>query len=156
MWWLKTYLAAIVWQKHMRRRNPIQLKRKAVKKAVKNTKSFPNSSEASTFSLFPSIQSLSKVFSNDGNDKSANPGGNCRPLRPRPVFLPPFRIDPCVVSPIIWSSESLVTVFSGIIPGTSTWIGICDPSNFPAEINCIVDLGLRLIERERIIFSGVY
>ena len=37
------YLAAIVWQKHMSSRNPIQLKRKAVRKAVKKTKSFPRS-----------------------------------------------------------------------------------------------------------------
>merc|ERR1719500_1384504 len=37
------YLAAMVWQKHMRRRNPIQLKRKAVRKAVKKMKSLPSS-----------------------------------------------------------------------------------------------------------------
>ena len=32
----------MVWQKHMRRRNPIQLKRKAVRKAVKKMKSLPS------------------------------------------------------------------------------------------------------------------
>ena len=40
---LLTHLAAMVWQKHMRRRNPIQLKRKAVMKAVKKMKSLPSS-----------------------------------------------------------------------------------------------------------------
>ena len=126
----------MVWQKHIKSRKPIQLKRKAVKKAVKKTKSFPNNSDASIASppRFPSIQSL---LSKDGNDKRVNPGGNCLPLLP---FLPPavleFLMFPCVVvSPII-SSESLVTkLFSGlIIPGMpSAWIGIWDPSNFPAE-----------------------
>ncbi len=32
----------MVWQKHMRSRKPIQLKRKAVTKAVKKTKSLPS------------------------------------------------------------------------------------------------------------------
>ena len=36
------YHAAIVLQKHIVRRNPIQLKRKEVVNAVKNTKSFPS------------------------------------------------------------------------------------------------------------------
>ena len=32
----------MVWQKHMRRRNPIQLKRNAVRNAVKKMKSLPS------------------------------------------------------------------------------------------------------------------
>ena len=37
------YLAAMVWQKHIRRRNPIQLNKKEVMNAVKKTKSLPKS-----------------------------------------------------------------------------------------------------------------
>lgn len=66
------YLAAMVWQKHIRSRNPIQLNKKAVRKAVKKTKSFPNNSDASTVESPPSNVSPSK----DGNDKSVKPGGN--------------------------------------------------------------------------------
>ena len=35
-------LAAMVWQKHMSNKNPIQLKRKEVRNAVKKTKSLPS------------------------------------------------------------------------------------------------------------------
>ena len=38
----KFYLAAMVWQKHMSRRKPTQLKMKEVRKAMKNTKSLPS------------------------------------------------------------------------------------------------------------------
>ena len=100
----------------MRSRKPIQLKRKAVKKAVKNTKSLPKSSDASTAESPPSDVSPSK----DGNDSNVKPGGNCRARLPRLELLPPRIIPDRCGSPIVTSSESLVILVSVINPGTST------------------------------------
>jgi hypothetical protein len=55
----QSHLAAMVWQKHMRSRNPIQLNKKEVRKAVKKTKSFPRRASSET--------SASSESSKDGN-----------------------------------------------------------------------------------------
>ncbi len=59
------YLAAMVWQKHMSSKNPIQLKRKEVRKAVKKTKSLPSKAA--------SVGSMLRESSKEGNVKRAKP-----------------------------------------------------------------------------------
>ena len=60
------YLAAIVWQKHIKRRNPTQLNRNEIMNEVKKTKSFP--------SRFTSVGSMSMSGSfSAGNVRRANP-----------------------------------------------------------------------------------
>ena len=57
------YLAAMVWQKHMRSRKPTQLKRKAVRNAVKNDKSVPSRFRSiSVSSQSPRLKSGGKYF----------------------------------------------------------------------------------------------
>ena len=106
-----SYHAAMVLQKHIMSKNPIQLNRKDVVKAVKKTKSLP-SKVVSVISPFTSVSGPS-----NGRVSKVNPGK--WPLMRRPP-------------PLLTSNSSLLDSDSW----TPTWLG----SNFPSEIKFFMNI----------------
>ena len=115
--WKKTYQAAIVRQKHIVSKNPIQLKRKEVVNAVKKMKSLPKS----VVSFRSPDELLDCSESSMGNVKRVNPGKYPRERLPRPL---PWR-------------TSYSSLLESELGSSVTLIPIKFGSNFPSEKNWI-------------------